>query len=153
MRFCQKYRIFLHEHFFSGCVMVASLLSMLFQCVSLWQGGASLWLMICHNNTQKTFSHFILVLESELSNMLETCTWVAWLLNLSIKKKKNQPKPIIRTGVTVPNVRKCVMVAILTLHVRENMQCTQPQQKSQNFFKLDKFIFGSIFDYRNLCRR
>ncbi len=31
--------------------------------------------------------------------------------------KKNQPKPIIRTGVTVPNVQKCVMVATLTLHI------------------------------------
>ncbi len=29
--------------------------------------------------------------------------------------KKNQPKPIIRAGVTVPNVQKCVMVATLTL--------------------------------------
>ncbi len=64
------------------------------------------------------FSHFTLVLESELSNVLETYTRAAWLLNLSIKKKKkkNQPKPIIRTEITVPNVQKCVMVTTFTLH-------------------------------------
>ncbi len=75
------------QTFFAGFVMVASLFSMLFKCVSSWQGGVSLWLMICHNDIQKMFSHFTLVLESELSNVLETCTRAAWLLNLSIKEK------------------------------------------------------------------
>ncbi len=36
-----------------------------------------------------------------------------WIYRL----KKNQPKPIIRTGLTVPNVQKCVLVATLTLLV------------------------------------
>ncbi len=63
------------------------------------------------------FTHFTLVLESELSNVLESGTRAASLLNLSIKKiKKNQPKSIIKTRVTVPNVQKCVMVATLTLY-------------------------------------
>ncbi len=63
------------------------------------------------------YLHFTLVLESELNSALETCIRAAWLLHLSIKKKKkNQSKPIIRTGVTVPNVKKCVMVAIFTKH-------------------------------------
>ncbi len=64
---------------------------------------------------QKMLSHFTLVLESELSIVLETCITAAGLLDLSIKKKKNQLKPIIKEGVTVPNVQKCVMVATLTL--------------------------------------
>ncbi len=38
----------------------------------------------------------------------------AWKVN-EIKAYKNRPKPIIRTGFTVPNVQKCVMVATLTL--------------------------------------
>ncbi len=92
--------------------MVASLFPMLFKCVSSWQEGVSLWLVICHHDTQKMFSHFTHVLESELSSVFETCIRAAWLLNLSFKK--NQPKSIIRTGVTVPNVQKCVMVAIPT---------------------------------------
>ncbi len=68
-----------------------------------------------HNDTQKMFSHFTFAFESDLSNVLETYTRAALLLNLSIKKK-NQPKPIIRTGVTVPNVQKCVMVTTFTLY-------------------------------------
>ncbi len=96
--------------------MVASLFSMLFKCVSSWQEGVSLWLVIRHYDSQKMFSLFTLVLESELSSVLETCIRAAQLLDLSIKKKKKQPKPIIRTGVTVPNVQKCVMVATLTLY-------------------------------------
>ncbi len=51
--------------------MVASLFSMLFKCVSSWQEGVSLWLVICQHDTQKMFSHFTLVLESELSR----CAW------------------------------------------------------------------------------
>ncbi len=59
--------------FFCRCVMVASLFSMLFKCVSPWQEGVSLWLVICHYDMQKMFSHFTLVLELELSSVLETC--------------------------------------------------------------------------------
>ncbi len=59
--------------FFAGCVMVALLFSMLFKCVSSWQEGVSLWFVICDHNTQKMFSHVTLVLESELSSVLETC--------------------------------------------------------------------------------
>ncbi len=94
---------------------------MLFKCVSLW-------LMICHHATQKMFSHFTLVLESELSSVLEICIRAVWLLDLSIEKKK-QPKPIIRTAITVPNVQKCVMVATLTLWVKykENLKGTFPE--------------------------
>ncbi len=104
------------EKYFASCVMVASLFSMLFKCLSSWREGVSSWLMICHNDTQKMFSHLTLVLESELSNVLETYTRAAWLLNL-LTKKKNQPKPIIRTGVIVRNVQKCVMAATFTLYV------------------------------------
>ncbi len=50
----------------------------------------SLWLVICNNDTQKMLSHFTLVLESGLSNVLETYTRAAWLLNLSIKKKSGK---------------------------------------------------------------
>ncbi len=76
MRFCQKYRIFLRENFFP-VVSRGLTFSMFFKCVSLRQGDVSLWLMICHNDTQKMFSYFTLVLESELSNVLETCTRAA----------------------------------------------------------------------------
>ncbi len=75
-------------NFFASCVMVVSLFSMLFKCVSSWQEGVSLWLVIGHYDTQKMFSHFTLVLESELSSVLETCIRAAWLQDLSFKKKK-----------------------------------------------------------------
>ncbi len=106
MCFYQKCRIFLRENFLP--------------VVSWWPHCSQCFLNMCHcgswfaTMTQKMFSHFTLILESELSNVLETYTRAAWLLNLSILKK-NQPKLIIRTGVTVPNVHKCVMVATFTL--------------------------------------
>ncbi len=43
--------------FFASCVMMASLFSMLSKCVSSWQEGVSLWLMICHHDTQNMYSH------------------------------------------------------------------------------------------------
>ncbi len=45
-------------------------------------------------------------------NLHQSC-----LTSRSISLKKNQAKLMIRTGVTVPNVQKCVMVATLTLRI------------------------------------
>ncbi len=86
----------------------------------------------------KMFSHFTLVLESELSSMLQTCIRAAWLLDLSIKK--NQPKPIIRTEVTVLNVQKCVMVATLTLYHLEIYTFMSYKMK-----KKSKLIFWTVW--------
>ncbi len=132
--------------FFASCVMVASLFSMLFKCVSSWQEGVSLWLMICHHDTQKMFSHFTLVLESELSSALETCIKAAWLLI----------QLIIRTGVIVPNVQKCVMVATPTLYKLNCEQCNMTyireigrkfstrlnEHETSQKLKNDKSLFG-----------
>ncbi len=106
--------------FFAACVIVASLFSMLFKCVSSWQEGVSLWLVICHHDSQKIVFPF----HSCSRVRVKQCAWnlhQSCLTSRSINFKKNQPKPIIRTGVTVPNVQKCVMVATLTL-------CDSPHQ-------------------------
>ncbi len=58
--------------------------------------------------------NFTLVLESELSNVLETYTRAVTSKSIDLKKKK--PNPIIRTGVRVPNVQKCVMVSTFTIY-------------------------------------
>ncbi len=75
--------------FFASCVMVVSL----FQCfLNVSHCGKR----VCHcgswfaTMTQKLFSHFTLVLESELNSVLETCIRAAWLLGLSIFKKISQ---------------------------------------------------------------
>ncbi len=67
------------------CVIVARGWVILASDLPPWQS---------HNDTQKMFSHFTLILELELSSVRETCIRAASLLDLSIKKK-NQPKPII----------------------------------------------------------
>ncbi len=104
------------QNFFAGCVMVTLLFLILFKCVSLWQEGVSLWLVICHHDTQRMFSHFTLVLESELSSVL--LKLASELLDFLIYQFLiNQPKPIIRTGVTVPNVQKLIMVAAFSLYL------------------------------------
>ncbi len=121
--------------FVASYVTVASLFSMLFKCGSSWQEGVSLWLVMYHHDIQKMFSHFTLILESDLSSVLQTCIRAAWLLDLSMRKK-NQSKPIIRIGVTVPNVQKCVMVATLTLYPKTIWKLRQKYSEICNFVKI-----------------
>ncbi len=61
--------------------------------------------------------HPISVLSSTLCEMSKSFLACPFILNENFGSfKKKSAKPIIRTGVTVPNVQKCVMVATFTLY-------------------------------------
>ncbi len=110
--------------FFASCVMVVSLFSMLFKCVIVARRCAIVARDLPRWHTKNVFTF-----HSHSRVRVKQCAWNLHQSYLTFKsidlKKKKQPKTIIRTGVTGPNVQKCVMVATFTLYVPSLKENTQ----------------------------
>ncbi len=108
------YKIFLRENFLS--------------VLSWWPHCSQCFLNVCHRGKRVCHSRDVppwhtknvFTFHSRSRVTVKQCAWnlhQSCMTSRSIdKKKKNEPEPIIRTGVTVPNVQVCHGGSLWPIH-------------------------------------